>query len=103
MAQVVGYFNDNVNFSEEPFVLTNPCGNGYRIEVQPPYNTKIPGCPCLPHPSIYHWRHNFTKWGEGKTHDENLAKNVVDCLNKMVKTGDVIRDKVGIWVVPACV
>jgi hypothetical protein len=102
MAQIVGYWDDEVEFEDGPFVLTNPCGNGFRIECQPPYGVNKPGCPCLPDISIYNWRHTFTKWGVGKTNDKELATYVVDQLNIMVLDGVVIRSDKGFWTIPGC-
>ena len=102
MAQIVGYFDDDVTFEGGPFVLTNPYGNGFRIECQPPHGVDKPDCPCLLDLSVYRWIENFTNWGQGKTHNRELAVSVVDQLNGMVKDGLVKRDDKGFWTIPGC-
>lgn len=92
MAQIVGYFQDDVIYTEGPFVLVE--ANGWRIE------TELEGhrYPVLPDPSIYELRYNLG-WGPGKTHDFDLAVNVCDTLNQMTKDGRLIK-KGRWWVTP---
>ena len=84
MAQVVGYFDDNVEYEEGPFVLCNPLVNGWRIEVE----QKGHRCPVLPDISIYKiMREGFGL--EGKTFDKKEIERICDSLNQMVKEGKI--------------
>ena len=89
MAQIVGYFENNVIFTEGPFVLVDACG--WRIEVE------LVGhkCSVLPHISIYKIREQLG-WGLGKTENMELAIRVCDQLNQMVRDGEIIL-KDNIW------
>lgn len=93
MAQVVGYFEDNVVFTEGPFVICNPWGNGWRIEVE----MKGHECPVLPDMSIYP---TIERLGlKGKTHDMKQAELVCDLLNQMVRGKRIVL--IGAtWVLP---
>lgn len=94
MAQVVAYFEDNVVFEEGPFVICNPLGNGWRIEVE----LKGHHCPVLPDLSIYKIREKLG-WGPGKTEDRELAERVCNALNQMVRDGKILL-RGRIWVYP---
>lgn len=84
MAQVIGYFEDNVTFIEGPFVICNPCSNGWRIEVEQMGCL----CPVLPDVSIYPL---IEKLGLiGKTFDRSKAEAVCDALNALVKKEKII-------------
>lgn len=83
MAQEVGYYENNITFTEGPFVIVNPLDNGWRIEVQ------LVGheCPVLPDETIYPL---MKKWGLlGKSHDKRLVMDVCDELNSMVRCGQI--------------
>ena len=86
MAQIVGYMDDEVTFKEGPFVLTNPLGNGWRIECQ----IRISGTPVLPDISIYrlldkHLGHS------GKWPDKAPAVRACDFLNQRVRDNHITR------------
>lgn len=91
MAQVVGYYENDVTYTEGPFVIVNPLSNGWRIECE----LKGHHCPCLADVSIYPL---MRKMGlDGKTFDKDLITRVCDELNQMVKTGEIILDG-GLWI-----
>lgn len=84
MAQVVGYYDDNVIFNEGPFVICNPLGNGWRIECE------IQGSdtPTLPDSSIYRLKRDV--YGlNGKTMSRVEIERVCDGLNQMVRDGEI--------------
>ena len=89
MAQIVGYFEDDVIFTEGPFVLVDIWG--WRIEVE----LKGHNCPVLPHISIYKIREQLD-WDLGKTENTELATRVCDQLNQMVRDGEIVL-KGNIW------
>ena len=84
MAQVIGYHENNVVFTEGPFVICNPMGNGWRIEVE----LKRHHCPVLPDASIYPIQKQFGL--DGKTWNQSLAERVCDRLNQMVQDSLII-------------
>lgn len=90
MAQVVGYFQNDVTFTEGPFVIVER--NGWRIEAE----QKGCNCPILPDSSIYEIAER--KFGLcGKTTYKSLAEKVCDALNQMVRDKKIVlRD--GCWV-----
>lgn len=91
MAQVINYFSNDIVFAEGPFVICNPLGNGWRIEVE----LKGHCCPVLPDSSIYVTERSLGL--VGKTWDKSLAEKVCDELNEMVRDGKIVlSDKV--WV-----
>lgn len=92
MAQIVGYWQDNVEFEEGPFVMVH--AGGWRIEVE----VKNHKCPCLPELSIYnlldaHSRRIY------KTGSSALAAQTVDWLNEQVRAGKIVLQG-KIWVAP---
>lgn len=91
MAQYVGYFENNVEYKEGPFVMT--CiGGPYRVEVE----LKGYYCPVLLDISIYKFLEQKYK---GSTGNSDLAvSNKVDWLNNQVKLGNIVN-KNGVWVV----
>lgn len=91
MAQAIGYWDDNVVFTEGPFVICNPLGNGWRIEVE----LKEHHCPVLPDLSIYHLKKQLGM--TGKTMNVELAEGVCDTLNQMVQDGKIILNG-NLWV-----
>lgn len=95
MAQRVGYFDDNVTFEEGPFVITNPLGNGWRIEAQ----IMGSGTPALPDSSVYDL---LRKVGHsaGKWNDLEPAAEACDFLNEQVKAGKICMRPSGGWLVP---
>lgn len=84
MAQVIAYSDNDVVFTEGPFVLCNPLGNGWRIEAE----LRGAKCPVLPDLSIYDlmkargWR--------GKTLEYAKAAEMCDWLNAQVRAGRVV-------------
>jgi len=95
MVQVVEYFENDVEYKEGPFVICNPCLNGWRIEAE----VKGHHCPALPHMSIYELRKlDFPDWPEGKTHDKALAERCCDWLNNLVKKGEItLKGNSWVW------
>ena len=87
MTQVVGYYDNDVTFTEGPFVLCNPRGGGWRVEVE----LKTHKCPVLPDRSIY-----LLTLAQGlmseKTHDFEKASKVCDWLNDQVHNGKIVLD-----------
>jgi hypothetical protein len=77
MAQVVGYHEDNVQFTEGPFVATKIPEGWFRVEVE----HKNANCPVLPDSSIY----DFLKLTGLQTRGslEEVSKTV-DFLNESV-------------------
>jgi len=93
MAQVVGYFQNNVIFEEGPFVLCfNP--GGFRIEVE------LRGhiCPVLPDLSIYKLLKAETECPIGNTRRE-LKEPWADWLNRQVKAGRIVMQE-NRWICP---
>ncbi len=84
MAQVIGYFENDVTFEEGPFVICNPCGNGWRIEVE----QKEYHCPVLPDMTIYPIKDRLGM--RYKTNDHSLAERVCDSLNEMVRNDQIV-------------
>jgi hypothetical protein len=84
MAQVVGYFEDHVVYQEGPFVISNPLGNGWRIEVE----MKEHRCPVLPDLSIYRLMEQLSL--KGKTNDQAEAARICDQLNRRVLAGRIV-------------
>lgn len=91
MAQEVGYFEDNVVFTDGPFVIVE--ATGWRIEAE----LKGHRCPALPDTSIFRVEEKLGMYG--KTHNRKLAERVCDLLNKMVQRGDIVLNDRGWWVV----
>lgn len=92
MAQVVGYFEDNVVFTEGPFVIVNPLDNGWRIEVDRPGSV----CPVLPDGSIYDLIKRVFDF-EGKTTDKAQIEVICNYLNELVKLGRIVP-RGGSWI-----
>ena len=92
MAQEVSHYEDNVTFTEGPFVISNPLGNGYRIEV----DLKGHPCPVLPDCSIYRLlgEHGFYA---GKCPRKEIAK-IADWLNEQVLLERIVCQTNGWWV-----
>ena len=82
MAQVVGWFENDVKFTEGPFVIVN--ANGWRIEVE------LVGhhCPVLPSISVIKIAKRLGL--HGKTYNKELAAVVCDSLNTKVQAGEII-------------
>lgn len=96
MAQQVGYFEDFASprrrheaYSEGPFVIVNPLGNGWRIECE----VKDGKCPVLPDLSIYHLR-DHAGFPEGKFDLQEDAERLCDFLNQQVREGNIVRDPI---------
>jgi len=94
MAQFVGYFEDDVEFAEGPFVVVDIFG--YRIEVE----YKGAKCPALPDVSIYRLREALGHpWG--KTTNRDLAIKMCDELNALVREERIVLHPNGkCWVCP---
>jgi hypothetical protein len=94
MAQVVGFFEDNVTYKEGPFVISNPLFNGWRIEVEfKGSKTQTPG---LPNTSIYELEKKLGL--DGKTFDKALIERICDELNQMVRDGKIaVRHNLWVW------
>lgn len=91
MAQVVGYYDNDVQYTEGPFVICNALGNGWRIEAE----LKGHHCPVLPDASIYTAAKKFGF--VGKTDDKQHAAYVCDRLNQMVREGKISLYR-NVWV-----
>jgi hypothetical protein len=92
MAQEVGYFEDDVEYTEGPFVIVNPMGNGWRIEVE------LVGhrCPVLTDSSIHELRLK-NGWPTGKLNSKAQAAELCDWLNSKVRDGIIEQVRNG-WV-----
>jgi hypothetical protein len=85
MAQKVGYFEDNVVFTEGPFVMVN--ANGWRIEVS---SGATQGCNCvMPHTSVY--KLAGTLGYKGKSSDADHVAGIVDRLNSLSRTDHIVQ------------
>ena len=84
MAQAIEYYDNDVVLTEGPFVICNPHGNGWRIELE----LKGHKCPVLPDTTIYTIMHNLGL--DGKTHNQKKVETVCDALNAMVKDGKIV-------------
>lgn len=92
MAQIVGYWEDNVVFIEGPFVLVE--AGGWRIEVE----DKGRDCPILPHLSIDRLLEaNGMSWHKIPHQYVDQAKATVDWLNQAVRDGKIVLVG-GTWV-----
>lgn len=89
MAQKVGYFQNNVVYSEGPFVMCNI--GGWRIEAE----LKGQSCPCACDPSIYELLESQGLQAH-KCNDEKKIIASVNWLNEQVKMG-TIRNVNNIW------
>jgi hypothetical protein len=94
MAQRIGYFEDNVTFTEGPFVMVN--AGGWRIEAS---NGQEAGCNAvMPDLSIYRLAKD---WGyEGKRSNPALMEPIVDRLNEWVREGKIVQRDTGGWYYP---
>lgn len=90
MAQIVGWGENNVMFTNGPFVIVNI--NGWRIEAE----LRGHHCPVLPGNSIYQIEKKLGL--NGKTWDRELAAQVCDRLNQMARTGEIVLHENGWWV-----
>jgi hypothetical protein len=87
MAQVVGYFDDNVTFTEGPFVIVPIYG--WRIEVE------MKGHHCPVHVDTDVWLHVSKNLGyKCNKYDRLTATEICDWLNNEVKEGRItLQDK----------
>ncbi len=93
MAQTVEYFEDNIYFTEGPFVVCNPMGNGWRIEVeQKNYHTSV-----LPDASIMELLRITGKYVV-RGFDRMPTADAADWLNSLVNFGQIVLDG-NCWVV----
>lgn len=83
MAQIVGYMEDNVEYSEGPFVLVHI--GGWRIEAE----LKGHNCPVLPDPDIYKYLEVRGRLAHKWHIKEEIAASV-DFLNEEVRKGNII-------------
>jgi len=98
MAQEVGYYEDNVKFTEGPFVIVQlTLGSGdWRIEAEVIGNK----CPALPDTSIYH--HMMKEWNFCGRGTKQECIRVCDLLNQMFRDGQIV-EKNHWWVIePVC-
>lgn len=92
MAVVIGFFQNTDTpkaaaeaFKEGPFVICNPLGNGWRIEVE----LKGAKSPVLPDLSVSRlWKR--AGFGEPKFHSQATAAQLCDWLNQQVKIGSIV-------------
>lgn len=82
MAQIVDYSENDVVFTEGPFVIVN--ANGWRIEAE----IKWHRCPALPTTSVFGIMRRLGL--DGKTNDKDKATAVCDALNGMVRAGEIV-------------
>ncbi len=93
MAQKVHFMEDNVVFTEGPFVLDNACSNGWRVEVE----LKGHKCPVLPDLSIYQLlrTHRLSVY---KSFDLIEMERICDWLNEMVRKGAItLAGRCWVW------
>lgn len=90
MAQIFGFFEDNTEYTEGPFVVV-VCG-GYRIEME----LKGHNCSVVTNNSIdrYLEKNGFDYH---KSNDKEKICGIVDWLNDEVKKGNIILQE-GRWV-----
>ena len=93
MAQDVGYYDNDVTFTEGPFVVVYV--NGYRIEVE----QKGSRCPVLPDKSVYGYCER-QKFFCHKMQERKLIAETVDVLNQMVRGGKITLHEKGYWYIP---
>lgn len=91
MAQVVGFFDDHVSYTEGPFVVgLSALGGSPRTEVQRPGS----GTPVIPHSSVMAY--------VAKLKEEQVLRSCserVDYLNQLVREGKIVLDG-EVWVLP---
>jgi hypothetical protein len=87
MAQTVGYYENNVQYTEGPFVVTTTRGRWYRIEAQKDGHQE----PVIPEPSIMEVIYRLGGYGSAS------RTAVCDTLNRMVRTGQIVKTN-GVWV-----
>jgi len=89
MAQIVGYWDNHVIYTEGPFVAVN--ANGWRIEVaQNPIDQ--PSTPIIPHLSIYRLLETEKGNKPGKLSNFSEIAPYVDWLNLQVEHGRIVFD-----------
>lgn len=93
MAQQVGYYENNVEFTEGPFVIVN--AGGWRIEVE----LKEHHCPVLPDSSIYRLCGDRLGHPLTKLHFYESAVELCDWLNQEVERGTIVLNGRG-WICP---
>ena len=89
MAKIIRPFSETVNdtYTEGPFVLANPLGNGFAIKVEQR------GCmePSVPDVSIHKFKEKvFRDWCGLRTNDKSLAVRCVDWLNDQYRAGKIV-------------
>lgn len=93
MAQVVGYFENDVVFIEGPFVAVN--ANGWRVEAELEGNC----CPAFPDLSVDCFLEKEKGIRTGKWVSFEAIAPIIDWLNEQVKAGHIIKEG-RIWIVP---
>ena len=84
MAQKVRFCQNNVIFTEGPFVLTS-FGGEYRIEVE----LKGHRCPVLPDADIFALIRGYGRFATAWAHSYDELEKTVDWLNSLVKSGEI--------------
>lgn len=95
MAQKVGYWDNNVKYTEGPFVGVN--AGGWRIEVATGLANEI-STPALPHFSIYRLLEIEKGKKPGKLQTFEEISIFVDWLNQEVTNGRIVFNKY--WTCP---
>lgn len=90
MAQTVGHYENDVIYTEGPFVISDV--GGWRIECE----IKGHCYPSLPDTSIYVLLQRYKK-DFGKTFNKEIAIKVCDWLNSFVAQGRIILAEDGWW------
>lgn len=94
MSQVVKYYQNDVVFTEGPFVCCQLGSESYRVEAECKAS-KNPGCPALPDISIVRLLED-EGFNSAYTNLKGCAK-VVDFLNGLVREGKIILSVDGWW------
>lgn len=91
MAQIVGYWKDNITYEEGPFVVVDVSNNNqFRIEVE----LKGHHCSILPDTSIY----EFLRKADIDAYDREQCIETCDLLNQMVMEKKIVEIN-GFWVI----
>jgi hypothetical protein len=94
MAQLVGYYDRNVDLTEGPFVLVKPNSSHYRIEVECkdcPYTINVIHGSIITALGRRRMEHTDTYYREG-------LEASIDFLNRMVSEDKIQKNDKGQWV-----